>query len=160
MKEQERIEAALSALPDVHADEWEIAIDRGWGYWIAKYGKGEADKIRQASFVLENAAPDLAAEVLRLRAELAELRAELAVNDSVFQTTMRELAELKRWRDPVAEPPKCEKNKDETVGWLVYRPRAKSKKVMTTFNHPDWWKEYNGTSAEIALWIPLPEVGQ
>lgn len=52
--------------------------------------------------------------------------------------------------------PECAEKKDENLGWLVYRPKAQTKKIMTTFFHPDWWKADNGSSQEITHWQPLP----
>ena len=62
-----------------------------------------------------------------------------------------------QWVSVKERYPECGMNKDENMGWLVYRPRASSKKLMTIFVHPDWWKEDDGTSAEITHWRPLPE---
>lgn len=52
--------------------------------------------------------------------------------------------------------PDCGKEKSEDLGWLVFRPTAKTKKVMTMYVHPDWWHTDNGSSQEITHWQPLP----
>jgi len=112
MTAQERIEAALAALPNAHVEEWSIHNTRDFWFWDKKYGVDEAKKIEESIFTLRAYSPDLAAEVLRLRAELADSKQQVEMlergviamgcsNDQL----RAELAELKRWRDPVTEPP-------------------------------------------------------
>jgi len=115
MTAQERIEAALAALPNAHVEEWSIHNTRDFWFWDKKYGVDEAKKIEESIFTLRAYSPDLAAEVLRLRAELADSKQQVEMlergviamgcsNDQL----RAELAELKRWRDPVAELAKPE----------------------------------------------------
>jgi hypothetical protein len=64
---------------------------------------------------------------------------------------------VSEWISVKDKLPDCGDVKDENLGWLVYRPKATSKIFLTTFVHPSWWKDENGTSAEITHWMPLPE---
>ena len=112
MTAQERIEAALTALPNAHVEEWSEHNTRVFWYWEKKYGMDEARKIEESIFTLRAYSPDLVAEVLRLRAELAreiELREQVDIyyfrQVESRKKAEAELAELKRWRDPVTEPP-------------------------------------------------------
>ena len=61
-----------------------------------------------------------------------------------------------KWISVKERLPKCGKNKDGNLGWLVYKPKA-VKKIVVEYTHPEWWTYDSETTQEITHWMPLPE---
>lgn len=127
MTHEERVEAALLALPNATPAPWKEFDGQVWtdeeDPWLLATIE-TTGPAPDADLALMAAAPDLAAEVIRLRAELAE---------------------LKRWRDPVAEPPTEEDQ-------IVIVPNGGKGKLR-------WWSNKHGWAGDVPTgWMPLPEV--
>lgn len=183
MTSAERIEAALSALPNVEPTHWSIA---------------QGIPLTESNSYVMTAAPDLAAEVIRLRAELEVFKTDLlnTENDLADKTTLyqvwqkaamynadkydeakaeladsrqqvemlergviatgcnndqlrAELAELRRWRDPVTEPPLGDDDVLVNLSGVVSISHMESgiTRYWAAFAIPEGW-------------MPLPEAGE